>query len=89
MQMPRNGLPARATLVAENFDESERAQIFHRGAGGSDSRQDYAIGGDDALGAIGNLGLMAEEFECALNAGEVAGFVIDDCDHGCVQRSRS
>jgi hypothetical protein len=32
---------------------------------------------------------MAEEFECALNAGEVAGFVIDDCDHSSVQRSRS
>ena len=74
-------------VVAKNFDESERAQIFHRGAGRSDPRQYHAIGGDDTLGAIGYLGFMAEELERALNAGQVAGFVIDDCDHGSARRS--
>ncbi len=76
-------------VVAQNLDESERAQIFHRGACCSDTRKYHAVGGDDALGAIGDLGFMAEEFQRALNAGEVAGLVIDDCDHRFNPEKRS
>ena len=74
-------------IVAQNLDESERAQIFHRGARCTDARQNHAIGGDDTLGAVCNFRLMPEEFERALNAGQVAGFVIDDCDHRFIQKS--
>ena len=68
-------------VVAENLDEPERAQIFHRGAGRADAGQNHAVGCNDALGAIGDFGFMAEEFQRALNAGKVAGLVIDDCNH--------
>ncbi len=76
-------------IVAEDVDESERAQVFHGRAGGADAGEDHAIGGDDSLGAIGDFTLVAEEFEGALDAGEVAGFVIDDCDHGLIPSPRS
>ena len=68
-------------VVTQSLGESERAQIFHGSAGRSDARQDHPIGSDDALGAIGNFGIVAKEFQRALNTGEVAGLVIDNCDH--------
>ena len=74
-------------IVAQNLDEAESVQIFHRGAGRADARQNHAIGGDDAFGAICNFRFMTEEFERALNAGEVSGFVINDCDHRFIQKS--
>jgi hypothetical protein len=64
-------------------------QIFHGGAGGADTRENDAIGFDDAVRAVGDFGFMAEEFEGVLDAGEVARFVVDDCDHGWVPRWRS
>src|SRR5277367_2029557 len=76
-------------VVAQHVDESERAQIFHGGAGGADAGEDDAIGGGDALGAIGYFGLMTEKFERALNAGQVAGFVVNDCYHGRIPNRRS
>ena len=68
-------------VVAQHPRQSQPMQVVHGRAGGADSRQNHAVGRADLLGPVGDLTSMAQMFQGARDAGQVAGPVIHDCYH--------
>jgi len=76
------GLPARATSSRSTSASLSARRFSMVAPAGTDAGQDHAIGGADFFRAIGYLARMAEVLERAFDARKVAGFVIDDRNHG-------
>ena len=68
--------------LADGAVESRDPQGPHGAAGGADAGEEHPLGGAEARGVGGDLANRAERLERELDAGEVAGLVVDDGDHG-------
>src|SRR5579863_3085090 len=73
-------------VVTQNLCEPQAMQIFHRGAGCANTRQDHTLGRAESLGLVGYFAPMPQKFECASNAGKIARPVVDDRYHSTARR---
>ena len=74
---PRNGRPD-AAYVAQRLDQPERAQLAHAVLRRADARQDQRLGVLDVARVAGDARPLADGFERALHAAQVARVEVDD-----------